>query len=118
MKNIIEIKTLFDLQKLYDADAYVLEDCGNANLESLLEQYGQPDATGYLFKGELLYEACNLPADSSLPKDRVYLAIIPDKEIYEDNLLVSFMSLVWRLSEYTGFNLFELNRAFTEELTE
>ena len=118
MKNIIKIKTLEDLQQLYDRNAFVLEDCGDRPLEYLLERYGEESATGYVFTGELIYKACGLPETSSLPKDRVYLAIIPDKEIYEDEILISLISLIWRYSNDTGFNALEQNRPVEEEVEE
>ena len=116
MTNITEIKTLEDLQKLYDANSFVYENCDDRPFEYLMEHYGEPDAAGFVFTGKLVYEACGLPTTSSLPEDRTYLVVVPNKKIYEGSTLIPLKSLIWRYATYTGHNALAQRKQVKEKL--
>ena len=112
MKNIIKITDLIDLSELYHDGVFVYEDCGDRSLEYLLEHYGEGDATGYVFTAELIYQACGLPESATLPKDTLYLAVVPNKKLYENHTLISLVDLIWRYSNLTGINMLEGTEKF------
>ena len=112
MKNIIEITNLTDLRELYNDNTFVYEDCGDRNLEALLDHYGEDNAKGYVFTAELIYQACGLPEAASLDRNTLYLAVIPNKKIYENSTLISMPELIWRYSNLTGINMLEDARKF------
>ena len=117
MKKIIKVTDLTELKKLYDQCAYMFEDCGQQDLEELLNIYGEgDDAVGYVFTADLLYQACNLPDTFILPRDRKYLAIIPPKDAYKDTSLQTVTSRICQISFNTGYNAFAQKKTHDEIL--
>jgi len=116
MKNITTITTLMELKKLYLDGAYVLENPSDEySLEAQVERFGGTGAVGYTFTGEFIYTVCGLPESSILPKDKLYLVIVPANESYKNSILISLKDLIFRFSARTGFNLFAARRIVQEE---
>lgn len=67
--NIIEVKTKEQLKALYDCSAMTWEGLRSDDFEIALQECGAEGAKGYLTKGKVMNEICNLTGDNAYPDD-------------------------------------------------
>ena len=68
-KEIINLTTKEELKYLYDNSAMTWEGLRSDDFQLALKECGQEDAKGYLIKGKVMNELCNLTGDNAYPED-------------------------------------------------
>jgi hypothetical protein len=66
---IITVETKEQLQELYDCWAMTWEGLREQDYEIALKECGQEDADGYVIKGSVMNELCDLTGDNAYPED-------------------------------------------------
>ena len=66
---IINVETKEQLKELYDSSAMTWEGLREDNFEIALDMAGQAGAKGYITKGKVMSELCDLTGDNAYPDD-------------------------------------------------
>jgi hypothetical protein len=93
LKNIIIVETKEQLEKLYKSCAITWEGLIIEDLELALKTVGQSEAKGYLIKGKVMNEICQLTGDNAYPDFLNIFSIIDflEFEDIENNFNARFM---------------------------
>ena len=75
MDRIINVTTLEGLKQLYDCSAMTWEGLREEDFELALNECGTEDAKGYVTKGKVMNELCNLTGDNAYPDDLTIFSI-------------------------------------------
>lgn len=77
--NVKETKTLEDLQFLYNHSAMTWEGLREEDFQVALETCGGEGAQGYLTKGEVMNDLCQLTGSNAYPDDLNIFSVVPFK---------------------------------------
>ena len=76
---IIEVKTIEQLEGLYHSSAMTWEGLREEDFEVALQKCGQANAKGFLTKGAVMNKLCKLTGDNAYPDDLNIFSIMEFK---------------------------------------